>query len=115
MDAPDVIHTAVAHHNAGRLAEAERIYRAILDQSPDDLNALNLLGVLARQTGRAAEAASLLGKAATQPAATADIHYNLGTALADLRRTGDGVRAQSYTVTWRRLPCRPVPQPWHHR
>lgn len=87
------ISLAVAHHQAGRLAEAETLYRGILAQHPNDLNALNLLGVLARQTARPTEAAELLQRAAANPQAAADVHYNLGTALNDLQRWPDAATA----------------------
>lgn len=93
MANPPPISLAVAHHQAGRLAEAETLYRGILAKQPDDLNALNLLGVLARQTARPKEAAELLQRAAGDPQAAADVHYNLGTALIDLQRWPDAAAA----------------------
>ena len=44
---------ALANHRAGRLAEAEDIYRQILGQDYGHAGALHLLGVLTCQTGRA--------------------------------------------------------------
>ncbi|MFA7241735.1 MAG: tetratricopeptide repeat protein [Sulfuricellaceae bacterium] len=43
---------AVAHHQAGRLQEAEQIYRAILDVQPNQASANHNLGVLAGQVGQ---------------------------------------------------------------
>ena len=37
---------AFAHHQQGRLAEAERLYREILAQNPEDANVIYLLGLL---------------------------------------------------------------------
>lgn len=37
---------AMAHHQAGRFGEAERLYREALATSPDSPDALHLLGVL---------------------------------------------------------------------
>ncbi|PWC83817.1 hypothetical protein TSH100_19855 [Azospirillum sp. TSH100] len=51
---------ALDHHQAGRLAEAEDIYRRILGADPEYADAMELLGVLAAQTGRLAEAARQL-------------------------------------------------------
>ena len=42
---------AMDHHIAGRLAEAEGIYRQLHGIYPNDPNIWNLLGVLALQTG----------------------------------------------------------------
>ena len=42
---------AVQHHQAGRLAQAEQFYRAILANQPNHPDALHLLGVIANQGG----------------------------------------------------------------
>jgi tetratricopeptide (TPR) repeat protein len=46
---------AVSHHQAGRLAEAERLYRAVLAVEPAHPDANHNLGIIALQTGRATE------------------------------------------------------------
>jgi tetratricopeptide (TPR) repeat protein len=51
---------ALDHHQAGRVAEAEDIYRRILDADPEHADAMELLGVLAAQTGRFGAAGRLL-------------------------------------------------------
>lgn len=43
---------ATAHHQAGRLPQAEQLYRQILQQQPQQVDALNLMGVIACQQGR---------------------------------------------------------------
>ncbi|MDR6770932.1 tetratricopeptide repeat protein [Azospirillum sp. BE72] len=43
---------ALDHHQAGRVAEAEDIYRRILGADPEYADAMQLLGVLAAQTGQ---------------------------------------------------------------
>jgi tetratricopeptide (TPR) repeat protein len=54
----------LAHHRAGRLLEAAQCYQQAHREDPRDADALFLLGVLARQTGRNAAAAGLLAEAA---------------------------------------------------
>ena len=44
--------TAIAHHSAGRLRDAEILYHQILQQSPENPDILYLLGVLASQARR---------------------------------------------------------------
>src|SRR5262249_23919131 len=67
---------AVQHHQAGRLGEAESLYRGILQEAPDDPHALHLLGLLAHQAGRLQEAIDLIRQAlAARP--EADFHNNL--------------------------------------
>lgn len=45
------IDDAIRHHEAGRLGEAERLYRSMLDAEPHHADALHLLGVLLTQVG----------------------------------------------------------------
>jgi tetratricopeptide (TPR) repeat protein len=53
----------LAHHEAGRFAEAERLYRRFLDQEPDHPDALNLLGVMLQDTGDLAGSIAVLSRA----------------------------------------------------
>jgi len=78
------LQTALAHHQAGRLDAAERLYRHILAQQPRQPEALHLLGIIAQQTGRHAMAVDLIRQAiAVQPQAP-EAYSNLGNALKDL-------------------------------
>jgi tetratricopeptide (TPR) repeat protein/glycosyltransferase involved in cell wall biosynthesis len=64
--APDVaraLSLAVEHHQAGRLSEAERIYRNLLRTHPTLPDALHLLGLVAHQTGKQDEALDSVRKA----------------------------------------------------
>ena len=56
MTVQQLFESGLSHHQAGRLAEAERIYREILTLQSDHPDALYLLGVLAGQSGRLDEA-----------------------------------------------------------
>jgi tetratricopeptide (TPR) repeat protein len=60
MNVDDQRRQALAHHQAGRLVEAERVYRGILNSNPSDLHVEYLLGTLLAQSGRAVEALPLL-------------------------------------------------------
>ncbi|MGD1277345.1 MAG: tetratricopeptide repeat protein [Tepidisphaeraceae bacterium] len=77
----EILELARQHHQAGRAAEAERLYRQILAQQPQHAEALNLLGALIAQTGRAEEAADLLRRAVAIDPERADFHFNLGVIL----------------------------------
>ena len=55
--------TAAAHHRAGRLREAEEIYRQVLAAEPNHAMAIGLLGVIAHQTGHCVDAEALLTRA----------------------------------------------------
>jgi protein O-GlcNAc transferase len=82
---------AVGLHQQGRLDEAERVYRAVLDRDPGEVNALHLLGVLRQQQGRAEEALEFLVQALTAAPNVAVIHSNYANALKDLGRLDDAV------------------------
>ena len=74
------IESAMHHHRAGRLGEAERIYRAILDHRPDHPQALNLLGVAACQRGEPDLAIDYIRRAIAVDRRNPQFHYNLGVA-----------------------------------
>jgi len=74
---------AIQHHRAGRLADAEAIYRAVLAKNPNDADALNMLGVIARQTGHLPAAIDLISRATRIRPDSADAYGNLGSALKE--------------------------------
>jgi tetratricopeptide (TPR) repeat protein len=76
----------LAHHQAGRLAQAETCYRETLAAQPDHADALHLLGVIASRVGHHDVAVELIGRAIAQGGGHAVYHANLGLALAGLRR-----------------------------
>ncbi|MBL8807328.1 MAG: tetratricopeptide repeat protein [Rhodospirillales bacterium] len=57
------LQSALALHQAGDLAAAEGLYAAHLAGSPDDSEALHLLGVLKHQSGRSADGRALVARA----------------------------------------------------
>ncbi len=74
---------AMRHHQAGRLQEAEQLYRQVLAQQPEHAVALHHLGLIARQLGRNDVAVDLIRRAIAQRSNYAEAHYNLGNALKD--------------------------------
>ena len=77
---------ALAHHQAGRLPEAETLYRQILQANPEHLDALYLLGVIATQVGQFAMALDLADQAIRLNPRVAEPHANRGNALGGLGR-----------------------------
>lgn len=49
---PDELHSAMRMHAAGRVVEAERVFRSILSRIPDEPNASHMLGVILYQRGQ---------------------------------------------------------------
>jgi protein O-GlcNAc transferase len=85
------IERGVQHHNAGRLAEAERIYQDVLRIDPRQPTALHLLGVIAHQAGNNDVAIGLIGEALLIDPDYADAHNNLGNAFQVLGRLGEAM------------------------
>jgi predicted O-linked N-acetylglucosamine transferase (SPINDLY family) len=84
---------ARASHGAGRLDEAEALYREILAVDPTHADAHHLLGVLNCQLGRNEIAEGLLAKAIALKPSEAAYHGNLGNALRNLGRLDDAIAA----------------------
>jgi predicted O-linked N-acetylglucosamine transferase (SPINDLY family) len=78
--------TAVGLHQSGRVAEAERLYRQILQADSRHCDALHMLGVLALQVGRHQAAVDLIGQAIVENKRVPAFHNNLGNALKGLGR-----------------------------
>jgi Flp pilus assembly protein TadD len=66
---------------AGRLPEAEKVFREVLSIAPRDVNALQLLGLTVFQQGRPQEGEKLLRKAIRRSPKIAKLHFNLGQML----------------------------------
>jgi protein O-GlcNAc transferase len=80
-DVPVVLQAALAHHQAGRLAQAGTLYRQILDVMPDHAGALHLLGMIALQGGKLDSAVDLIGRAIYVNPLNPMCYLNLGNAL----------------------------------
>jgi Tfp pilus assembly protein PilF len=72
---------ALQHHQAGRLPEAEEIYRQVLQQQPNQVDALQLLGVIVYQSGQLEDAIAYYRQALALNPALSQVHGNLGIAL----------------------------------
>jgi tetratricopeptide (TPR) repeat protein/SAM-dependent methyltransferase len=81
-----LFNAALASHQTGALADAERRYGQILALTPDHADSLHNLGLIALQSGNAAGAAELIGKAIAANDRVADYHYNIALAWRALNR-----------------------------
>lgn len=89
---------ALAHHQAGRLREAEQAYRRILERYPEHADTLNLLGVIALQAGQLEPALELVQRAVALRPDAAACRNNLGRILEDLGRTDEAAAAYAAAI-----------------
>ena len=80
MSLPGLLRDAMEYHRAGQLPQAETLYRKILQAAPSHPDALHLLGLIAHQAGKIANAVDLISRAISiNP--SGPMYYNLGVAL----------------------------------
>jgi protein O-GlcNAc transferase len=72
---------AMGYHRAGRLNDAERLYRQACNADPNNARAFHLLGVVAHQLSRP-DAAALVGRAVMLKPDFAEAHNDRGVILA---------------------------------
>ncbi len=82
----------LAHHRAGRLDEAERLYRAVPRRHPAYPDALHLRGLVVHQRGDNRRAADLIRRALESQPRNPVYHYNLGEVLRADRRHEPAIR-----------------------
>ena len=93
------LQAAVRRHQAGESAPSRRsLYRKVLAADPRNFDSLRLLGLIAAQTGRNAEAAELIGRAVAINAGVAETHNHLGVVLQRLDRLEDAAGAYERAV-----------------
>jgi len=83
------------HHRAGRFAEADLLYRQILHDWPEHVDAMHLVGVLMCQVGQREAAASLISHAISLKPNRGDFYCSLGNVLyllGKLREGGDAYK-----------------------
>jgi len=89
---PGLVQQAVAHLEAGRLTAAEALCQQALRLAPDFPNALHVLGIIARHSGRFPQSVELIGRAIqASPQPGALMYFNRATALHALARVDDAV------------------------
>jgi protein O-GlcNAc transferase len=88
---PQIFAMATQHHQAGRLGEAEPLYRQILSNAPNHADTLNMLGVLMHQKGNQAAAIELLGRSVQLDRNSGVSHFNYALALQAAGRLDDAI------------------------
>lgn len=83
---------AVKLHRQGQLDEAEAIYEALFERSPDHPDLLHFYGLLLHQRRHSDRALELIGRSIELAPDHPDVHANLGNVLRDLDQL-DGAAA----------------------
>jgi tetratricopeptide (TPR) repeat protein len=91
MSTQDALDLAIQHHQAGRLRDAEDIYRQLIAGDPNNPHALHLLGVLFSQSGRNDQAIEFLRRAIAQNPTAAQYQCNLGAAFISSGRYEEAI------------------------
>ncbi|MGD9721560.1 MAG: tetratricopeptide repeat protein [Pirellulales bacterium] len=94
----ETLQSGLEHHRAGRLRDAEMLYRSVLKQHPRNASAGHLLGLIAYQAGRSEEAVELLSTAARIEPYNAAFQADLGEILRVLGKTPEAIAACSRAV-----------------
>jgi tetratricopeptide (TPR) repeat protein len=98
---------AIAHHDAGRLAEAEQALRELLTSDPNNLAGLTRLGDVLSDASRPAEAIEVYNKvitAAPRDPATAAAYDGVAAALQERGQIDAAVAASKKAVELRHNP-----------
>jgi protein O-GlcNAc transferase len=85
------IQVATQHHQAGRLAEAEKIYRQILARQPEDAEALYLLAIITGQKGQMESAVDMTRRAIRANPNLAEAHHSLGVLLQQMGKAAESI------------------------
>lgn len=93
-----MLEAAIAHHRAGRLADAERLCRQACEVTPDNARAFHMAGVLAHQLRRS-DAAALLARAVTLNPDFAEAHNDRGAILAASGNFAEALRCFERAVS----------------
>lgn len=91
MTFANIIQLALQHHRAGRLSEADVMYRQALGVDPNNVDALHLSGVLASQSRNFDLAVSLIRRAIKLNPRVPDFYGNLGIALHEAGKPDEAV------------------------
>src|SRR5690348_8382760 len=98
INTTEALSLAVQAHRAGNLAQAESLYRQILQADPNHPDAWHLLGVIAQQVGQSALAVECIQRAIGLYPSAAVYYSNLGEAQSALGRIDEAIASYQRAV-----------------
>jgi protein O-GlcNAc transferase len=96
----DALAQAVAHHRAGQLPQAERIYREVLKNDPRNADAWHLLGVIGSQVNNHEGAVECIRRAIELNPNSTAYHANLGAVYQKLKRFDQAIDCYRRALTF---------------
>jgi tetratricopeptide (TPR) repeat protein len=99
QDTQKIFDIAVTHHQTGRFADAETLYRKVLTLDPQHADSLHLLGVMAYQFRRLELAAGLISQAVRIRDDVPAYHNNLGNVFKEQERLDDAVACYERAIS----------------
>lgn len=97
----DLFAAAIRHHQLGQMAEAERLYRQILDRFPSHAGSHDLLALTLAARGRMDDAENGFRRAVICQPDSAEPYNNLGLAARERQRLGPAAAAYRYAISIR--------------
>ncbi len=98
---PHALQTAMMHHQAGNLPQAEMLYKQVLQAAPNQPDALHLLGLIAKQKGDHKTAVHLMRKALAVNPNYVEAYVNLGATLQEQNNLGEAADCYRKALTLR--------------
>jgi len=100
-DTPEIaalFQQALAHHQAERFAEAQPLYRQILEADPAHAESLHMMGMMASQIGKPDSAVEFISHAIAARGDVPQYHNTLGNALAALGRRAEAAKSYENAI-----------------
>jgi len=98
MNIDKAIQSAIKHHRAGNLQQAEDLYKKILKKQPENVDVLHMLGVVYSDLGNYELAIKHIKKALHYNPTNYHAYYNLGNAFRDNRQPEEAIESYQKTI-----------------
>ena len=95
----ETIENAVQYHQGGHLPLAEKLYKKVLQNDPNNPVALHSLGIIAHQRGNHDTAVELIGKAIENNPQISQFHNTIGLVFEALGKFKEAVAAYQQAVS----------------
>src|SRR5947207_15490742 len=99
LDVPRTVHQALELHHQGRIAEAEQLYATVLAARPDNIDALQMLGVIKLARGELVTALRLVTAALQLRPESPQVLLNYGLVLHAMNRPHEALASFDEAVT----------------